>query len=146
MFSPRPLLTQFPPLFSACHSLPYPFYSPLQLHTTAAVSSRRKNDACPKTTDFLYSPLSLLSLWNSASLYFSLLLDACTTLHPGRQAENSGDGRFPVCQAFTCEGPRLPSSSQLTDTLIAPKCTKAPILPLLHTHTCIKTDIYDWSF
>lgn len=60
--------------------------------------------------------------------------EACTTLHSGRQAEDSGDGRFPVCQPCTCEGPKLPLSSRLTDTVMAPRCMKAQTLTLAHIH------------
>ncbi|KAA8582534.1 hypothetical protein FQN60_006205, partial [Etheostoma spectabile] len=48
----------------------------------------------PTTTSTSTAPSPLLSPPHSA-------VEACTTLHAGRQAKNSGDGRFPVYQACT---------------------------------------------
>lgn len=125
-------------------SPPHPL-TPSPLHTTAASVLWRKNDACPK--QLISLSFHLLLLLHSASfcaltspplstsyahqhhhlnipsplLFLPLsTFEACTTLHSGRQAEDSCDGRFLVCQACTCEGPRLLLSSRLTDMLMVP--------------------------
>lgn len=139
MLSRHSLLPHSPPPLSP-PPLPPLSPHPLTITRNSCQCLRQEKWCLSKTSDFFSSfSLSLLFLSSlsqppsvpSASPPLSTSFSPLLCLYLKRvahyiQAENSGDGRFPVCQACTCEGPRLPLSSCLTDTLIVAKSTHRP--------------------